>query len=47
MTGLVINQSFTLEFWIRPYVDESPNYDLFNFADYSELFAISDSRASF
>ena len=30
MTGLKINSSFTLEFWIRPYVEQSSSADLFD-----------------
>ena len=32
MNGILINRSFTLEFWIRPYVEEAPSADLFNIA---------------
>ena len=32
MTGMSINRTFSLEFWIRPYVEESSNADLFDIA---------------
>ena len=46
MIGLVLNTSFTLEFWIRPYITESPNASLLTVNDdYANFGFISNSLA--
>ena len=46
MVGLILNTSFTLEFWIRPYISQSPNASLMTVDDgYADFGFVNNSLA--
>ena len=47
INNLVLNNVFTVEFWIRPYIDENPNASLLSVGESYADFRISDALPVF